>query len=204
MIIANETEPCESQNEFNTAFWMGNHFSTSVTKPSSEFQFANKQVDLTSSVLNLDMTCCGVDDDGAHMLAKAIISSIPHIQSINLFGNSIGPVGVGYLADTLERPDCKLQALSLDSNPVSLEGASALKHALERNRSLTCMQLSETHMGVLGVKLIAEMLKCNDSLTTLILNNNSCNAEGATAVAEQLAQNKTLTSLLLQVSHRQC
>jgi len=97
----------------------------------------------------------------------------------------------------LRRNDPMLTAL--DTHPflggISISVVKQLADALEKNNTLTTLDLSCTNLGNDGAKHIAEALQANSTLTTLIMRYNGIDSEGAEYIAMALQANNTLTTL---------
>jgi Ran GTPase-activating protein (RanGAP) involved in mRNA processing and transport len=90
-----------------------------------------------------------------------------------------------------------LTSLNLAGNQITDEEVKAIATALEKNQSLTSLDLQYNQITAEGAKAIAIALKKNQSLTSLNLECNKITAEGAKAIATALEKNQSLTSLSL-------
>ena len=85
-----------------------------------------------------------------------------------------------------------LKSANLAENDIGDEGAVALSAALEKNNTLTELNLRAEQDGIkisaTGVQAIAEMLAVNRALTSLDLTYNEIGAGGARAIAASLPQ----------------
>ncbi|KAL0208434.1 hypothetical protein P9112_011021 [Eukaryota sp. TZLM1-RC] len=101
------------------------------------------------------------------------------------------------LARALER-NSTLTTLDLQSNNIANDGANALARALERNSTLTTLDLQSNNIANDGASALARALGSNSTLTTLDLQSNNIANDGASALARALERNSTLTTLDLQ------
>ena len=76
----------------------------------------------------------------------------------------------------------------------------ALAAALEKNSTLTSIDLSYNNIGDEGVASMAAALEKNSTLTSIDLRANDIGVEGAASLAAALEKNSTLTSLDLQLN----
>ena len=72
------------------------------------------------------------------------------------------------------------------------EGGKALAAALEKNATLTKLQLDGNSVGDVGASALASALEKNTTLTELGLAWNSVGEAGASALASALEKNATL------------
>jgi Ran GTPase-activating protein (RanGAP) involved in mRNA processing and transport len=79
------------------------------------------------------------------------------------------------------------------------EGAKTLALAIEENKSLRSLDLSQCKLGVQGTYVIANALKKNNTLTHLNLYRNKVDVDGARSLREALKVNNTLE--FLDVGH---
>ena len=106
----------------------------------------------------------------------------------NLFANEILK-----LAELLS----KLITYTVDEKIGDTEVIKIAK-ALEKNNTLTTLNLPQNNISNIGATALAKALKINNTLTTLNLQQNDIGDEGVFALAEALKTNNTLTTLNLQ------
>ena len=88
--------------------------------------------------------------------------------------------------------------LSLRSNKIGDDGATALAEVLKNNTALATLNLHGNKIGDDGATALAEALKNNNTaLATLSLSNNKIGNDGAIALAEALKTSTALTYLAL-------
>ncbi|XP_050960326.1 NLR family CARD domain-containing protein 3 [Labeo rohita] len=107
---------------------------------------------------SVQLSYCGVTDEGCAALASALRSNLSHLRQLNLSGNKLGD-SVKLLSDILQNPHCKLEILWLSDCGVTDEGCAALASALRSNPShLRELNLSGNKLGD-SVKLLSDVLQ---------------------------------------------
>ncbi|XP_059411536.1 NACHT, LRR and PYD domains-containing protein 1b allele 2-like isoform X7 [Carassius carassius] len=139
----------------------------------------------------LQLSDCGVTDEGCAALASALRSNPSHLRDLDLSANKLGLSGGNLLSDGLKDPHCKLETLWLYDCGVTYEGCAALASALRSNPShLRELNLTGNKLGEPGVKLLSDLLKdprCK--LETLCLRDCGVTDEGCAALASALRSN---------------
>ncbi|XP_073674177.1 NACHT, LRR and PYD domains-containing protein 3-like [Garra rufa] len=139
---------------------------------------------------SVQLSDCGLTDEGCAALASALRSNPSHLREMNLSGSEIGN-SVSLLCAVLEDPHCKLKKLWLSVCGVTDEGCAALASSLRSNPShLRELNLSGNKIGDLGVKFLCSTLE--DPLCELeILRLCYCSItdEGCAALASALRSN---------------
>uniref|UniRef100_A0A8C1LSN6 NACHT domain-containing protein n=1 Tax=Cyprinus carpio TaxID=7962 RepID=A0A8C1LSN6_CYPCA len=119
-----------------------------------------KLVPVIKESRSVQLSDCGVTDEGCAALASALRSNPSHLRELDLSGNKLGASGVNLLSDLLKDPRCKLEKLWLSDCGVTDEGCAALTSALRSNPShLRELNLSGNKLGASGVKLLSDLLK---------------------------------------------
>ncbi|XP_059356724.1 NACHT, LRR and PYD domains-containing protein 12-like isoform X3 [Carassius carassius] len=140
---------------------------------------------------SVQLSDCGVTDEGCSALASALRSNPSHLRELNLSGNKIRDLGVKCLCAVLEDPRCKLEKLGLSDCGVTDEGCSALTSALRSNPShLRELNLSWNKIRDLGVKCLCAVLedpRCK--LEKLGLWDCGVTDEGCSALTSALRSN---------------
>uniref|UniRef100_A0A8C2BFR5 NACHT LRR and PYD domain-containing protein n=1 Tax=Cyprinus carpio TaxID=7962 RepID=A0A8C2BFR5_CYPCA len=159
----------------------------------------------------LELSDCGITDEGCAALASALRSNPEHLRELNLSSNKMVDWKVNLLSDLLKNPHCKLEKLSvLNLNRLELstseecvivlcrlrdcgityEGCVALTSALRSNPGhLRHLDLSVNELGdsVNLLSSVLEDLRCK--LEILWLSDCGITDEGCTALASALRSN---------------
>ncbi|XP_067267066.1 NACHT, LRR and PYD domains-containing protein 12-like [Chanodichthys erythropterus] len=140
---------------------------------------------------SLQLSDCGVTDEGCTALASALRSNSSHLRELDLSGNKLGDSGVKLLSNGLKNPHCKLERLRLSDCGVRDEGRAALASALRSNPShLKELDLSWNKLGASGVNLLSDGLKDPQcKLEILRLRYCGVTDEGCAALASALRSN---------------
>ncbi|XP_050993899.1 NACHT, LRR and PYD domains-containing protein 3-like isoform X5 [Labeo rohita] len=145
---------------------------------------------------SVQLSKCGVTDEGCAALASALRSNPSHLTQLDLSENKLGDSGK-LLSDVLQNPHCKLEKLWLYNCGVTDEGCAALASALRSNPShLTELNLSVNKLGD-SVKLLSDVLEDHHcKLEKLWLRCCGITDEGCAALASALRSNPShLTEL---------
>ncbi|KAL1254973.1 hypothetical protein QQF64_013034, partial [Cirrhinus molitorella] len=139
----------------------------------------------------LQLSDCGVTDEGCAALASALRSNPSHLRELNMSGNKLGVSGLDLLSALLKDPHCKLEKLKLSDCGVTDEGCAALASALRSDPShLRELNLSRNKLGALGVNQLSVGLKDpHCKLEKLKLSDCGVTDEGCAALASALRSN---------------
>ncbi|KAK7124162.1 hypothetical protein R3I94_018506 [Phoxinus phoxinus] len=140
---------------------------------------------------SLQLSNCGVTEEGCAALTSALRSNPSHLRELNLKWNKVGDSGVKQLSDLLQDPHCKLEILRLRDCGVTEEGCAALTSALRSNPShLRDLDLSENKVGDSGVKQLSKLLEDpHCKLEILGLWDCGVTEEGCAALTSALISN---------------
>jgi Ran GTPase-activating protein (RanGAP) involved in mRNA processing and transport len=155
-----------------------------------------------TALQQLDLSCCGLDDQGISVLANALASRNASILKLNLNGNEITSVGVRALVDENVEAVKTLTLLYLSANPIKREGATILADSLGRNAmpSLKRLDLVCCQIGIDGFVALVSALEQNTTLQILDLKYNYCFERGFLALAESLPKMKGLLQMNISAS----
>uniref|UniRef100_A0A8C1HE30 NACHT LRR and PYD domain-containing protein n=1 Tax=Cyprinus carpio carpio TaxID=630221 RepID=A0A8C1HE30_CYPCA len=139
---------------------------------------------------SVQLSDCGVTDEGCAALTSALRSNPSHLRELNLSWNRLRDSSMKLLSDVLQDPHCKLEILWLRDCGVTDEGCAALTSALRSNPShLRVLDLSENKLRD-SVKLLSEVLqdpRCK--LEILWLSDCGITDEGCAALTSALRSN---------------
>ncbi|XP_051723613.1 NACHT, LRR and PYD domains-containing protein 3-like isoform X3 [Ctenopharyngodon idella] len=140
---------------------------------------------------SVQLSYCGVTDEGCAVLASALRSNPSHLRELNLSWNKLKDSGVNLLSTVLENPHCKLEILWLRYCGITDEGCAALASALRSNPShLRRLDLSDNKIEDSGVTLLCSVLSIPQcKLEMLWLSNCGFTDEGCAALASALRSN---------------
>ncbi|XP_048024144.1 NACHT, LRR and PYD domains-containing protein 3-like [Megalobrama amblycephala] len=138
---------------------------------------------------SVQLSNCGVTDEGCAALTSALRSNPSHLRVLSLSENKIGK-SVNLLSDALQDPHCKLEKLWLRDCGVTDEGCAALTSALRSNPShLRKLDLSENKIGK-SVNLLSDVLQDpHCKLEKLWLKDCEVTDEGCAALTSALRSN---------------
>uniref|UniRef100_A0A9J7Z796 NACHT domain-containing protein n=1 Tax=Cyprinus carpio carpio TaxID=630221 RepID=A0A9J7Z796_CYPCA len=147
---------------------------------------------------SVQLSKCGVTDEGCAALTSALRSKPSHLRELHLSLNELGDSGVKLLSDLLKDPHSKLETLWLNHCGITDEGCDALASALRSNLShMRDLDLTGNKLGDSGVKLLSGLLKDpHCKLETLWLSNCGVTDEGCAALTSALRSNPSHLSEL--------
>ncbi|XP_050975872.1 NACHT, LRR and PYD domains-containing protein 3 isoform X2 [Labeo rohita] len=139
---------------------------------------------------SVQLTDCGVTDEGCAALASALKSNPSQLRQLDLSRNKLGDSGVTLLSAGLEDPHCKLKKMWLSDCAITNEGCAALASALRLNPShLRHLDLSENELGN-SVYLLSDVLQHSHcKLEILWLRDCGVSDESCAALASALKSN---------------
>ncbi|KAL1273556.1 hypothetical protein QQF64_026370, partial [Cirrhinus molitorella] len=161
-----------------------------VTNKSENMKVLQKLLPVIKESRSVQLSNCGVTEEGCAALASALRSNPSHLRELNLSLNTLGNSSVNLLSVGLKDPHCKLEKLRLYNCGIIDEGCSALASALRSNPShLRELDLSLNKLGD-SVKLLSGVLQsplCKLEKLWLSLCGVTC--EGCAALASALRSN---------------
>lgn len=143
-----------------------------------------------SSLTELRLNCCGVDDGEVEKLAGGLRVNTS-LLFLNLTSNGIESKGMLSLVGALDS-NSTLVGLDLSHNGIEDENILA---SLGSNSTLTTLRLNRICLTEHRLRRLAAALESNTTLTSLSLTHNAVGDVGAAALAAMLECNSTLTSL---------
>ena len=177
-----------------------------------------------STLHDLDISRCGLDSNGAHLIADALCYN-DTLRELHMSYNPIGDDGATTLANmlirnqilqTLDMESCDITELGpiklaealcfnstimkikLSGNTIKDQGVYALAQMLTRNQILNFFELQHCDITELGAIKLAEALCLNSTLTKIDLSDNAIKDQGACALAQMLTRNQSLSELDIQ------
>ncbi len=147
---------------------------------------------------HIDVWYIGGNEIDAHGLAPICESLYehPHVQSLWLKRNPLGPTSGVLLAQLLRRND-RLHTLDLVNTGLLDAGLRVLAEALADNQGLRHLYIGTNGLGPESARALADALHESDRLESLFISCNRLGDEGAAIIADALRTNRTLRRLSL-------
>lgn len=148
--------------------------------------------------LQLHLSDPVADDEGASLLASAILTSAASLTSLKAFVQHVGDPGAEALAAALRTPTLALRAADMRFRNLAWSGAATLAQSLAHLPRLESLTLRCCSLGDEGTRwLCAALLQAGDRsrLTTLDINENGITDVGCLALGQLLTRHRSLTSL---------
>jgi len=142
-----------------------------------------------SNITWLDLSSNNLQDFQLDWLDILEKDSLTHL---NLTNNCIGIVHVTHIADAIAEPTCGLVYLNLSDNGINEQCVARLAKGLEKNKSISTLELHNNYIKAKGIRAIAKSLKCNTTITHLNMRNTTDTDGG---IAEILNASTTLQYL---------
>ncbi|GFO02011.1 nucleotide-binding oligomerization domain-containing protein 2 [Plakobranchus ocellatus] len=140
----------------------------------------------------LDLSDCKIGDDGAKAVARLVRSDM-EVDTLTLSSNqAVTEHGWTALGDALSH-NTTLETLTLDHNLLGDPGIRAVASGLQRNTSVTALDLNGVGITLTGGQVLLELLKQNTTLLEITLVGNS-RLDKATLdnIGKYIALNKTM------------
>ncbi|XP_073780122.1 NACHT, LRR and PYD domains-containing protein 3 isoform X2 [Danio rerio] len=139
---------------------------------------------------SLNLTNCGVTEEGCVFLSKALILNGTYLKVLDLSCNAIGNSGVKHLCAALENVHCALETMILAKCGLTEESCAALASALSSKTNLTNLDLSINDLQDSGMrKLCVGLQNPHCKLQKLRLSNCNVTHEELRALTEALKSN---------------
>ncbi|XP_058600723.1 NACHT, LRR and PYD domains-containing protein 12-like isoform X2 [Onychostoma macrolepis] len=157
----------------------------------NKLQVFQKLLPVIKESRSVQLSKCGVTDEGCAALASALRSNPSNLRELDLSGNKLGVSGVMLLSGVIQNLLCKLEILRFRDCGVTDEGCAALASALRSNPShLRELDLSGSKLGDSSMKLFSAVLaNPHCKLEKLWLSDCCITDEGCVALDSALRSN---------------
>lgn len=139
----------------------------------------------------------------SYLMVKPIAISLvkdQRIRTLDVSGNTIGPLGVTYLAEMIAVNDT-IQELNLSNTHPGRLGMQALARSIPCNKSLLILRLESNFLDHTETEFIVHIIREAKHIAELYLGHNNLGYEGAKILSKELETNVSLVTLDLQWNH---
>jgi Ran GTPase-activating protein (RanGAP) involved in mRNA processing and transport len=121
---------------------------------------------------NVEIRYEGLEDEECFQLGRALTTNWM-VNTLDLTSNQLSGAGTSKILLGLQNISSRVSFLNLSSNPVGLEGATAIGMLLNINTAIRMLNLHECNIGNDGLVVLSHGLAANRSLDKLVLSKNS-------------------------------
>lgn len=180
---------------------------TGIELSSVRLRLLAKALEKNHSCESLDLSRKGLNDDDGVSLAQ-MLQKNKHLQTLTLEGNNLGLKTAKELAVAIGHPDSQLKSLNLEANNITFSGNDQtgvidIAKALEKNRSLLCLNMVRNHITPQGGEALVSALKHNNALTMCDLTGNECHVDQLRKIFEVVDRNRAALSVLRRNQRRE-
>jgi Ran GTPase-activating protein (RanGAP) involved in mRNA processing and transport len=155
-------------------------------------KYLSEALNINHSILCINLNTTRLGDIGIKYLCKTLKRN-PYITNLNLIGNNFQEKGIERLSKVLSRMDCSIRRLKIEIRGYMNENSS-LMNGLNKNKSLTYLNLSNLSLGSSIYFFLFKSLEKHTSLTKLQLNHNM-NEDCISYLKNLLEKNDLITDI---------
>jgi ankyrin repeat protein/Ran GTPase-activating protein (RanGAP) involved in mRNA processing and transport len=148
-----------------------------------------EQLDLSLKQLNNN---CILQDLAKILKTNTLITEINLTQGYSTGGHILKANAPPIPATVAQHPSFKGDT---NTEALGVIWVCLARNTLLKDKTLTCLDLKDRHIGIIATKILAEALKTDTTLKELNLTGNSIGIKGAQALAKALETNTNLTHL---------
>ena len=136
------------------------------------------QMPQTKHLKRVNFARNGLCDDAICYIFNAI-SMMPHLQHIDISGNSFGSVGANAIKLAILNhsiyisPDLGLRYIDVSHNPLGQEGAVAVAESLELSETITSIDLTNCHIDKKAMRFLQKCLEANITIQEISIDLNN-------------------------------
>uniref|UniRef100_A0A7S4K9R2 Uncharacterized protein n=1 Tax=Paramoeba aestuarina TaxID=180227 RepID=A0A7S4K9R2_9EUKA len=149
-----------------------------------------------TSLREIDVSNNKIDGTGVADLLK-LITSNPHLSSINLSSNLLGDEGAASVAAALSKAQAPVPSLDLNHNKIGDKGAAAIAELISNSTHITSVNLVGNEIGDEGAAKLADAIAAQPAIESVDLSNNQLGVKGVVLFRKALEQNASLKSVNL-------
>jgi hypothetical protein len=113
-----------------------------------------------------------IESTSIHALTD-ILPSLPHLRILDLSSNALDGLSLALFSSVLASPHCRLERLNLSSNVITSSHIESFCAALQINKSLFTLNLSDNFLGTQScLLLIRAILRNSSHLKSIHLDSN--------------------------------
>eukprot|EP01006_Ploeotia_vitrea_P027563 TRINITY_DN60350_c0_g1_i1.p1 TRINITY_DN60350_c0_g1~~TRINITY_DN60350_c0_g1_i1.p1 ORF type:complete len:642 (+),score=85.98 TRINITY_DN60350_c0_g1_i1:37-1962(+) len=137
---------------------------------------------------------CDLGNDGVIAISQTL-RGLRQISSVDVSRNRVGPSGLQELCGCFSHPKGKIISLTLNNNPIKIEGVQAVAALIKATSSLDYLGLSGCEVDDIAADILATAMKRNNTVSSLVLSKNKLTDTAASAFAHCLVYNRRILHL---------
>ena len=157
-------------------------------------------INVCPNISEIKISNCSLGTKGGLLVLARIESSCGRITYVDISNNMLGPTSGIIIGKILQHPNCAIKTLNISSNDLMEVGGNFVAEGLNKNASLTSLDLSSNQLTKSTALLLVESargiykdgIKLTDCNITryCISNNPAIGASGANALLYALSNGK--------------
>eukprot|EP00049_Salpingoeca_infusionum_P002455 m.57145 g.57145 ORF g.57145 m.57145 type:complete len:776 (-) comp11588_c0_seq3:5344-7671(-) len=158
---------------------------------------------LLQGVKRVDLSGCGLEDDGFECMCNALCSPHCTVEELDISNNQVTctMLSMPHMAPSTFSGMHALQKLTLNFTPLSDSGVRLLCERVLHSPKLVELRLADTEFGADGALAVRDFLRKTKTLTHLDISGNMLGPKGAFAIGEGLALNSSLYKCYMSNCH---
>jgi len=157
-----------------------------------DLEVLGNAINKSQVITSVDLRCNFITKNGVRFLVRAIEES-KSLAFINLSSNSIGDEGVQIIANAISnQKNPTINTMDFSCCGIGIDGILHISSCMERNSSITSIDLSDNGLTHEAAKIIANnIIKKNSNILSISLRRNQIGCIGAKAIFDAIISNNS-------------